>query len=95
MQEGPEELPRDLLEDELKGGMLNRRVVAGLVDRLCDPIALRSGLGVLADIARFDDLRGVARSGGRNRQIVRILEVVLQPDDRFRRNRGVRGRARH
>ena len=86
VEEGPQELPRDLFKNELEGRMLDGRVMPGLVDALGDPIALLPGLLIAIHIARRDDLGGIARSRGRDRQVIGLLEVVFEPDDRLRRD---------
>ena len=84
--------PSRSIEDKLESRMLNRRVMPGLVDALGDAIALLPGLFVLAHILRRDHLRGITGAGRGNGEVVRLLEIVFEPDNRFRGHRDVRRR---
>ena len=69
--------------------MLDGGVMSGLVNALGDAVALLSTFLILIDIIGRDHLRGVAGSGRGDGEIVRILEIVFQPDNRFGSNRSV------
>ncbi len=84
VEEAPDELTRDALEDELEGRVLDRRVVAGLVGRGPDLVAEVARAVVLRDFLGVDDLGAVAGACGRDRVVVRVLEPVLELDDRSR-----------
>jgi hypothetical protein len=52
VEEAPDELPRDLLQGEDEGRVLDGRVVAGVVDAVVDAVAQLAGLVVAVDVAR-------------------------------------------
>jgi hypothetical protein len=83
VQEAPDELPRDLLQREHEGRVLDRRVMAGVVDALVDAVAQLAGFVVLVDVGRRDDARRIARAGRRDHRVVRILEGADELDFRL------------
>ena len=90
MEEGPQELPGDRVERELEVRVLERRVVAGLVGRPRDAVALLDALPALllgevgspGDLLGLDDPPGrVAGARRRDGVLVRPRERVDEPDD--------------
>src|SRR5262249_51316948 len=82
----PQKLTRYVLDGELEMGMLERRVVAGAVDRAGQsvaPVGTRGSL-VLGD----DAFRGVTGPGGRHDVLEGTLERMDEPDARSRRCEG-------
>ena len=67
--------------------MLDRRVVASLVDRLSDLIAPLLGRFVFMNILRSDHTRRITGARRGNGIIERISKVILELDDRFRTKR--------
>ena len=65
--------------------MLDRRVMAGLVDGLGDLIALYAGWLIFRYIARRDYAGRIAAAGRRNGVVERIPKIILELDDGFRR----------
>ena len=81
----PDQLPRHFIQNKLKGGMLNGRVMAGFVNRLGDGVAADTRPLVFRNIARVDDLRRITGAGGGDGVVIRILESVFENNDGFGR----------
>jgi hypothetical protein len=71
VQSTPDELAGDVLQPELKVGMLKDGVMASVVGGLTDRFAL-----LLSDLPGLDDARRVTSARGGNRRIVGALEIV-------------------
>ena len=86
VEESPQELPRDVLEGELKVRVLERRVVARLVDRARERVAALRPRGRL--IFSDDPLGGVAGARRRDDVLEGPLERVDEADLRRQRREG-------
>src|SRR3989338_3135962 len=58
--------------------------MAGLVDALRDAVPLGAGLVIAVHIVRRDHLGGVTGARRRDGEVVRLAEIVLEPDDWLR-----------